>query len=361
MRITAVGSLVVALALSGAPGLVKADPPATPAYAVDLFEAYPDHVLARIEARDRLLARLPPETGRETLEFVVTDLKRWQPGTTLTVAFRGGSSTLRDQIANAVVPWTQAANISFSFRTASNAWREWTPVDTDYKADIRISFDSQGYWSLVGTDSRQPAIIGPGEASMNFGGFAVNLPSGFDGTVRHEFGHALGFQHEHQHPTEGCDNDFRWDDDPGYEPTTSGPGGSYISDAAGRRPGIYTVLGGPPNDWPRMKVDHNLRQLTDIHAYQVGPFDRTSIMKYSFPDWMFKAGSASPCFSAGRNLVLSAIDIKGAELAYPRAEAARLALSAERERQVRKLLGTPGVTPEMKKQLPERLMLGHNQ
>jgi hypothetical protein len=42
------------------------------------------------------------------------------------------------------------------------------------------------------------------------------------------------------------DAQFRWFDDPGYVPTQD-PSGNYIPDPDGRRPGIYTVLNGPPN------------------------------------------------------------------------------------------------------------------
>jgi hypothetical protein len=79
---------------------------------------------------------------------------------------------------------------------------------------------------------------------MNFGGFAVSLPQDWAATVLHEFGHALGLQHEHQHPVGGCDLDFRWEDDPGYTPTFDGFG-QFITDSNGKPPSVYTVLGGP--------------------------------------------------------------------------------------------------------------------
>ena len=152
---------------------------------------------------------------------------------------------------------------------------------------------------------------------MNFGGFAQHLPVDWAATVLHEFGHALGFHHEHQHPAGGCDLDFRWEDDLGYKPTKDAYG-QYIEDQLGRRPGIYTVLGGPPNNWPKAKVDFNLRQLTNSHAYTVGPFDSRSIMKYYFGAWMFRLGEASHCFSL-RNTTLSEQDRIGIANAYPAA------------------------------------------
>ena len=134
----------------------------------------------------------------------------------------------------------------------------------------------------------------------------------------HEFGHAMGFHHEHSHPVGGCELSFRWEDDPGYIPTLD-QFGQFIIDRNGRRPGIYTVLGGPPNRWPQSKVDFNLRQLKNSHAYTVGPFDRNSIMKYYFGEWMFREGTASHCFSQ-RNLVLSEQDKIGMQTAYPKNE-----------------------------------------
>ena len=80
------------------------------------------------------------------------------------------------------------------------------------------------------------------------------------------------------------------------------------------------MLGGPPNNWPQAVVDFNLKQLTaDSHAYEQGPFDKDSIMKYFFPDWMFASGNMSPCYTGAENLVLSPGDKEGAAKVYPKA------------------------------------------
>ena len=234
------------------------------------------------------------------------------------VAFLGGDPDLHRGIAEAASEWTDYGNLrlDFGLRRQTGRYRRWSPSDTRYKAEIRVSFHLGGYWSLVGTDSIDRAIVRAGDPSMNFGGFADSLPVDWQATVLHEFGHALGFHHEHQHPVGGCDREFRWDDDPDYVPTVDSRG-QFVADAQGRRPGIYTVLGGPPNRWPRTKVDFNLRQLPNSHAFTVGPFDPRSIMKYYFGAWMFRAGEQSHCFSP-RNTRLSDEDKRGMANAYPR-------------------------------------------
>jgi hypothetical protein len=168
---------------------------------------------------------------------------------------------------------------------------------------------------MIGTDSIDRSISAPGEASMNFDFFDQELPDDYASTVLHEFGHALGFQHEHQHPEGFCEGEFRWEDDPGYVRTTDARG-QFVADPQGRRPGIYTYLGGPPNGWDKETVDHNLRQLRPSSAFLLQTFDAKSIMKYYFGAWMFASGENSKCFSK-RNDVLSAGDKKGIAAAYP--------------------------------------------
>ncbi len=236
----------------------------------------------------------------------------------MSVAFLGGSKELRARIADTAQEWIALGlGITFRFKDAKGGFMEWHPSDAAYAAEIRIAFTpDSGYWSLVGRDSTKAAIASPGQQSMNFDGFDAELPDDWETTVLHEFGHALGFEHEHQSPTDGCDNDFIWDDDPQYQPTTDDYG-QFVPDSVGRRPGVYRYLGGPPNRWDKGRVDDNLRALKASNAFDTSAFDAKSIMKYYFPAFMFRTGTASKCYTGAEATHISDLDAAGARREYP--------------------------------------------
>lgn len=308
---------------------------AQPALAADdVLESLPDEVLAAVQEDDRQLLSIRVDETVLAPQLVASLLKLWKPGQTIRVAFKGGDAALHKKIADVASQWTLYANIKFDFGGPGEPYRMWSTADTEYAAEIRVSFDAKGYWSVVGNNSININIVGPGTASLNLMRFDAVLPDGWEGVVLHEFGHALGAEHEHQHPTQGCDSEFRWYNDDGYE-TTKDSLGRYIADAKGRRPGIYTRLSGYPNYWSIYKVDFNMRQLPNSAAYSFGAFDVESIMKYHFADWMFRNGVNSQCYSRQENLALSAEDKTRIAVIYPadsvslnQAVNARLALIA---------------------------------
>jgi hypothetical protein len=272
--------------------------------------------------RNKVLDALKTLPGNAPIHpyMVIVESVKWKPGRTITVAFLGGNADLHRNIEQVASEWSAHANITFDFGRdpTSGNYRAWSAKDKDYKADIRISFhqegDLKGYWSVVGIESRDRDIVKPNEASMNLEGFDQGTPADWQAIVRHEFGHAIGLEHEHQHPQGGCD--WRWADDPGYKPTRN-KDKQFIRDASGKYPGIYTVLGGPPNNWKTEVVDRNIKQLPNASAYRFGPFDKLSIMKYQFDEWMFLKGTQSPCYSTA-NDEFSAEDKKRIAEFYPK-------------------------------------------
>jgi hypothetical protein len=257
------------------------------------------------------------------MEFLVSDVLRWVPGSTVRVAFLDGDDALHADVADATQQISDACNLVLDFGVdPAGRHRRWTESDTQHQAEIRVSFDLGGYWSLVGTDSTDetvgqpsdPAGGRPGQRSLNLGGFKTNRPPDWRGTARHEFLHALGFQHAHQNLRGPCEAEFRWEDDPGYVPTQDARG-VFVADAAGHLPGIYTYLAGPPNGWPRWKVDHNLKT-EDSPDTVAGPFDPASIMLYRFASFFYKT-SPSPCAPTAQGIELSDGDKRGLRLLYP--------------------------------------------
>lgn len=288
-----------------------------------IIDDLPDHVTATLEVRSQWFATLP-QGNNPGFEYFLDDLQKWSPGQTVRVAFLGGNSTLHKEIADATQQITDACNIKldFGFNPTTGKYRSWSTSDTSYAAEIRVSFDQSGFFSLVGRDSVNSSIgasgmpVGgrPNQRSLNLGGFHVSRPASWIKTTRHEFLHALAFNHEHQSPIGGCDAQFRWENDPGYQ-FTQNDNGVYITDPSGKRPGIYTYLSGAPNHWSRAKVDHNLRQAQPGTGI-AGPFDRESIMLYRFPS-LFYVTIPNGCAPLGNGNNLSAGDIAGLKTLYP--------------------------------------------
>lgn len=199
--------------------------------------------------------------------------KLWKPGTTITVKFTsGGSSALRQKIITKAKTWEQYGNIKFSFLNSGNT-------------NIRILIsDSGSSWSYIGTDHLN---IPQNQESMEFGWLTdKSSDEEINRVVVHEFGHALGFIHEHQSPAAGV---IPWDKEK-----------------------VYAYYAKPPNNWNRATVDNNLFKLYDKTQMNYTDFDPKSIMLYAIPDELTVGN-----WSTGWNTQVSENDKSWMKVQYP--------------------------------------------
>jgi hypothetical protein len=161
-----------------------------------IMERYPNRLQARMELRQRTLSTIRSPGSGFSPHFILILTKRWQPGQTLRVAFRGGDTLLHRDIATAITEWTQYANVRFDFGVdpVTGNYRSWSKSDTTFAADIRVSFDQTGYYSLVGNDSINRTITKTGEESLNLEGFDQERPNDWKSVALHEFGHYAAFR-----------------------------------------------------------------------------------------------------------------------------------------------------------------------
>lgn len=209
--------------------------------------------------------------GAASKGAVITN-KKWANGSVITVGLYGGSTYVRNKVMQYAKEWSKYANITFNFVTSG------TP-------QIRVTFTSgAGSYSYIGTDA---LTIASNKETMNFGWFNDSTSdTEFSRTVIHEFGHALGMIHEHQHPLAA----IPWD-----------------------KPKVYAYYAGAPNYWTQAQVDNNLFAKYSTSQTQYSAYDTQSIMHYSISSTLTTNG-----FSVGSNTVLSPTDKQFIATVYPK-------------------------------------------
>ena len=163
--------------------------------------------------------------------------KLWANGRTLKIAFIDDPDDEHKQkIIGAASQWLPYINLSFDF------------VD-GLEGDIRIATKNNINSSMLGTDA---LLIHPDWPTMDLG--VEPEHEDFEVIVTHEFGHALGAMHEHQHP----EANIPWD-----------------------KPKVYEFYQNREmNPLTKEQVDMNLFQPFDTIEAIYTPYDRKSIMHH---------------------------------------------------------------------------------
>lgn len=239
-------------------------------------------------------AQLKPETSPEDFLFICTAIpledqesrdphekavassdKYWGVGARLRVKFINGSAAQKAKVMQYAQQWEQYANLSFR-------------QSNDRHSEIRIKFNNNSVnKSEIGSGSRS---LGE-EFLQTFGYDNPSMHLDITGesetrirrVVLHEFGHAIGLQHEHQHPKNGID----WNKNAVYA--------------------AYAAYG-----WSRDDINKNIFKALSRSNTQYCAYDPNSIMHYDI-----SAAWTNDGYSVNGSTNLSGMDKAFIQSRYP--------------------------------------------
>ena len=203
------------------------------------------------------------ESSDRDSRIVTSFTKYWARGRTLKIRFLGNTPSFLQQLFfDAACQWLPHVNLKFVLETSG-------------EADIRIAIDQGLHWSAVGTDAllaqhyqdvptmgfdltrlidAQKLVALQGR-SMGVLDIKTLLSADFERVVLHEFGHALGAEHEHQHPNAN----IPWDEE------------AVLKDYAAK--GMSEAF-----------IRQNILDHYEAADFSYSAYDPRSVMHYNVPD-----------------------------------------------------------------------------
>ncbi|MCE6979614.1 matrixin family metalloprotease [Pseudomonas frederiksbergensis] len=207
-------------------------------------------------------------TGTRSKRSIGAHTKFWAQHRTIDVAFLSSDLEFIEFAKEEISDWLPHINLTIRFVEGT-------------KGDIRISDSSElmGHWSYFGTDA---LTVPEDEPTLHIDTTDQLLP--LHVVMLHEFGHALGLHHEHQHPDANID----WN-----------------------TPKVYAAFERP---WlSKEAIYDNIFKKLERTEVRTGEYDKKSIMHYHFPAELIWDGTEYPL-----NKKLSEKDISFISSIYPR-------------------------------------------